>query len=252
MARLNGRRAQILDLGEASAASPVPPNSTLVRYRIGPKRLRMRAVAARGLPVAVLWTAVRPRHRRPARRGRCRRRREAPERFLRRRPAGGAERRRPDRMAGSVETLRFPIYWSKCEPRRGEYDFSGPDAEIARGGRTRDPGAAVRLRDAGLAQPQTKRGRRWAARRSGAWKGSCTGWSCATDPRAASGRDGAKARADPPLADLERAELPALLGAAGLAVGLREAPARLGDARCAPPTRARRSSSPGSPRSGPG
>jgi len=35
------------------------------------------------------------------------------------------------RMEGSVETLRFPIYWSKCEPRPGRYDFSGPDAEIA-------------------------------------------------------------------------------------------------------------------------
>ena len=35
------------------------------------------------------------------------------------------------RMEGSVETLRFPIYWSKCEPSPGEYDFSGPDAEIA-------------------------------------------------------------------------------------------------------------------------
>lgn len=35
------------------------------------------------------------------------------------------------RMEGSVETLRIPIYWSRCEPRRGEYDFSSPDAEIA-------------------------------------------------------------------------------------------------------------------------
>jgi hypothetical protein len=35
------------------------------------------------------------------------------------------------RMEGSVETLRFPIYWSKCEPHPGEFDFSGPDAEIA-------------------------------------------------------------------------------------------------------------------------
>jgi hypothetical protein len=34
------------------------------------------------------------------------------------------------RMQGSVETLRIPIYWSKCEPREGEFDFSGPDAEI--------------------------------------------------------------------------------------------------------------------------
>jgi hypothetical protein len=36
-----------------------------------------------------------------------------------------------ERMAGSVETLRIPIYWSKCEPRRGEFDFAEPDAEIA-------------------------------------------------------------------------------------------------------------------------
>ncbi len=36
-----------------------------------------------------------------------------------------------ERMEGSVETLRFPIYWSKCEPRQGEFDFSGPDREIA-------------------------------------------------------------------------------------------------------------------------
>lgn len=36
-----------------------------------------------------------------------------------------------NRMEGSVETLRFPIYWSQCEPRPGQYDFSRPDAEIA-------------------------------------------------------------------------------------------------------------------------
>lgn len=35
------------------------------------------------------------------------------------------------RMAGTVETLRFPIYWASCEPRPGEFDFSLPDAEIA-------------------------------------------------------------------------------------------------------------------------
>ncbi len=35
------------------------------------------------------------------------------------------------RMGGSVETLRFPIYWSKCEPRKGEFDFSDVDAGIA-------------------------------------------------------------------------------------------------------------------------
>lgn len=36
-----------------------------------------------------------------------------------------------ERMEGTVETLRIPIFWSSCEPRRGQYDFSGPDAEIA-------------------------------------------------------------------------------------------------------------------------
>ncbi|HYC80835.1 MAG TPA: hypothetical protein VEB65_03555 [Solirubrobacterales bacterium] len=36
-----------------------------------------------------------------------------------------------ERMQGSVEVLRFPIYWSKCEPRRGEFDFAAADAEIA-------------------------------------------------------------------------------------------------------------------------
>ena len=35
------------------------------------------------------------------------------------------------RMEGSVETLRFPIFWSKCEPRKGEFDFAEVDAEIA-------------------------------------------------------------------------------------------------------------------------
>jgi hypothetical protein len=43
------------------------------------------------------------------------------------RPSGGDL----ERMQGSVETLRFPIYWSKCEPRRGQFDFSAADAEIA-------------------------------------------------------------------------------------------------------------------------
>lgn len=36
-----------------------------------------------------------------------------------------------ERMKGSVETLRFPIYWSNCEPRKGEFDFSEVDTEIA-------------------------------------------------------------------------------------------------------------------------
>jgi hypothetical protein len=35
------------------------------------------------------------------------------------------------RMKGSVETVRFPISWSKCQPRQGEFDFSEVDAEIA-------------------------------------------------------------------------------------------------------------------------
>lgn len=35
------------------------------------------------------------------------------------------------RMEGSVEALRFPIYWSRCEPRKGEFDFSEVDAGIA-------------------------------------------------------------------------------------------------------------------------
>jgi polysaccharide biosynthesis protein PslG len=36
-----------------------------------------------------------------------------------------------ERMEGTVETLRIPIYWTNCEPRPGEFDFSVPDAEIA-------------------------------------------------------------------------------------------------------------------------
>ena len=35
-----------------------------------------------------------------------------------------------DRMAKSVETLRMPIFWSECEPGRGEYDFASVDHEI--------------------------------------------------------------------------------------------------------------------------
>lgn len=34
------------------------------------------------------------------------------------------------RMAGSVETLRMPIYWFECEPERGEYDFAQVDREV--------------------------------------------------------------------------------------------------------------------------
>jgi hypothetical protein len=34
------------------------------------------------------------------------------------------------RMQGSVETLRMPIFWFECEPRRGQYDFAAVDAEI--------------------------------------------------------------------------------------------------------------------------
>lgn len=34
------------------------------------------------------------------------------------------------RMVGTVETLRMPIFWFECEPRRGEYDFAGVDQEI--------------------------------------------------------------------------------------------------------------------------
>jgi hypothetical protein len=33
-------------------------------------------------------------------------------------------------MEGTVETLRMPIFWFECEPRRGEYDFAAVDAEI--------------------------------------------------------------------------------------------------------------------------
>jgi hypothetical protein len=35
-----------------------------------------------------------------------------------------------DRMQGTVETLRMPIYWSECEPRRGLYDWTDVDQEI--------------------------------------------------------------------------------------------------------------------------
>jgi Glycosyl hydrolase catalytic core len=34
------------------------------------------------------------------------------------------------RMEGTVETLRMPIFWFECEPRRGEYDFADVDAEV--------------------------------------------------------------------------------------------------------------------------
>jgi hypothetical protein len=34
------------------------------------------------------------------------------------------------RMQGSVETLRMPIFWFECEPRRGEFDFVAVDAEV--------------------------------------------------------------------------------------------------------------------------
>lgn len=34
------------------------------------------------------------------------------------------------RMEGSVETVRMPIFWFECEPRRGEYDFADVDDEI--------------------------------------------------------------------------------------------------------------------------
>ena len=34
------------------------------------------------------------------------------------------------RMQGSVETLRMPIFWFECEPRRGEFYFAGVDQEI--------------------------------------------------------------------------------------------------------------------------
>jgi hypothetical protein len=34
------------------------------------------------------------------------------------------------RMAGTVETLRMPIFWFECEPKRGKYDFAKVDGEI--------------------------------------------------------------------------------------------------------------------------
>jgi len=34
------------------------------------------------------------------------------------------------RMRGTVETLRMPIYWFACEPRRGDYDFAAVDREV--------------------------------------------------------------------------------------------------------------------------
>jgi hypothetical protein len=34
------------------------------------------------------------------------------------------------RMAGTVETLRMPIFWFECEPERGKYDFAQVDREI--------------------------------------------------------------------------------------------------------------------------
>ncbi len=34
------------------------------------------------------------------------------------------------RMAGTVETLRMPIFWFECEPRPGHYDFGAVDREI--------------------------------------------------------------------------------------------------------------------------
>lgn len=34
------------------------------------------------------------------------------------------------RMQGTVETLRMPIFWFECEPRRGHYDFTEVDKEI--------------------------------------------------------------------------------------------------------------------------
>jgi hypothetical protein len=35
-----------------------------------------------------------------------------------------------DRMQGTVETLRLPVFWFECEPRRGEYDFATVDAAV--------------------------------------------------------------------------------------------------------------------------
>ena len=34
------------------------------------------------------------------------------------------------RMRGSVETMRMPIFWFECEPKRGEYDLADIDAEV--------------------------------------------------------------------------------------------------------------------------
>jgi hypothetical protein len=34
------------------------------------------------------------------------------------------------RMAGTVETLRMPIYWFECEPERGKFDFAPVDEEV--------------------------------------------------------------------------------------------------------------------------
>jgi polysaccharide biosynthesis protein PslG len=34
------------------------------------------------------------------------------------------------RMAGTVETLRLPIFWSECEPERGKFDFALIDEEV--------------------------------------------------------------------------------------------------------------------------
>lgn len=34
------------------------------------------------------------------------------------------------RMQGTVETLRMPIFWFECEPKRGKYDFTAVDEEI--------------------------------------------------------------------------------------------------------------------------
>jgi hypothetical protein len=34
------------------------------------------------------------------------------------------------RMAGTVETLRLPIFWSECEPERGKFDFTLIDEEV--------------------------------------------------------------------------------------------------------------------------
>jgi hypothetical protein len=80
------------------------------------------------------------------------------------------------RMQGSVETLRMPIFWFECEPRRGQYDFAAVDAEI---------GAAA---ERGIEVLPFVYGRP-------AWLGP---------PRQLLEGAGA-ARADPSLADLERA-----------------------------------------------